>query len=225
MRDEELVAPEHEPGRPAAGEARAAGALHDVERGGEQHVAAEGEDHRRGVQRPQAAEAGPRQVEVERREGELPGEQVADQEAGDAPEDGGDGGDLDRAVHVARRAVVVRSRPLSPKEPFRTTMAAMTPAARNSRPWKAKAGSCDPISRTRPIAAASAAPATAMASANAARSSSPLAAIELDLPRAASRKNRPQASWARALVPYWSRTCVDSDQGDERPPRRQSVAP
>ena len=99
--DEELIAPEHEPGRPAAGEARVAGALHDVERGGEQHVAAEGEDHGRGVQRPQAAEVGPGQVEVERGEGQLPGDDVADEEAGDAPEHGGDGGHLDGAVHVA----------------------------------------------------------------------------------------------------------------------------
>ena len=70
-----------------------------------QHVAAEREDHRGGVQRPQPAEARPRQVEVERRNGELPGDDVADEEAGDAPEDGGDDGDLDRAIHVvaARR--------------------------------------------------------------------------------------------------------------------------
>ena len=69
--DEEVVAEHDEPRREVAGEPRAAGALHDVERGGEQHVAAEREDHRRGVQRPQAAERDPRQVEVERREGEL----------------------------------------------------------------------------------------------------------------------------------------------------------
>ena len=112
--DEELVAPDHEPGRPAAGEARVAGALHDIERGGEQHVAAEGEDHGRGVQRPQPAEAGPRQVEVERGEGELPGDDVADDEAGNAPDHGGDGGDLDGAVHVFVRGA--SARPVSPNE-------------------------------------------------------------------------------------------------------------
>ena len=66
--DEELVAPEHEPGRPAPREPRAAGALHDIERGGDQRIAAEGEDDGGGVQRPQAAEAGPGQIEIERRD-------------------------------------------------------------------------------------------------------------------------------------------------------------
>ena len=69
--DEEIVAEHHEPRREIAGEPRPAGALHDIERGGDQHVAAEGEDHRRGVQRAQAAERDEGQVEVERREGEL----------------------------------------------------------------------------------------------------------------------------------------------------------
>jgi hypothetical protein len=69
-----------------APQARAGGALHDVEAGGDQRVAAEGEDHRRGVQRPQPPEGRPRQVEVERREGELQRDDDADEEAGDAPE-------------------------------------------------------------------------------------------------------------------------------------------
>ena len=69
--DEEVVAEDDEPGREVAGQPRAAGALHDVERRRDQHVAAEGEDHRRGVQRAQAAEIGPGQVEVQGREGEL----------------------------------------------------------------------------------------------------------------------------------------------------------
>ena len=103
--DEQLVAPDHEPGRPAAGEARVASALHDIERGGEQHVAAKGEDHGGGVQRAQAAEAGPGQVEVQRGEGQLPGDEVADDEAGDAPDHGGNRGNLDRTVHVVVRSL------------------------------------------------------------------------------------------------------------------------
>jgi hypothetical protein len=49
--NEEIVAEHDEPGRKVAGEPRAAGALHDIERRADQYVAAEGEDHRRGVQR------------------------------------------------------------------------------------------------------------------------------------------------------------------------------
>lgn len=45
--DEEIVAQHHEPRRQIARDACARGLLHDVERGREQHVAAEGEDHRR----------------------------------------------------------------------------------------------------------------------------------------------------------------------------------
>ncbi len=84
--DEEVVAEDDEPGRERASQPRPAGALHDVEGGADQHVAAEGEDHRRGVQRPHPAEIDPGQVEVQRREGELRGDEQADGEAGDAPD-------------------------------------------------------------------------------------------------------------------------------------------
>ena len=103
--DEEIVAEHDEPRRQIADEPRARGALHDVERGGDQHVAAEGEDHRRRVQRTQAAEGGPRQIEIEDRQGELAGDVEADGEAGDAPEHGGDGREFDRAEIVVRLAV------------------------------------------------------------------------------------------------------------------------
>ena len=103
--DEEIVAEHDEPRRQIAGEPRAAGALHDIERGGDQHVAAEGEDHRRGVQRAQAAERDPRQIEIEDRKGQFAGDVEADGEAGDAPEHGGDGRELDRAHVVVRLAV------------------------------------------------------------------------------------------------------------------------
>ena len=94
--DEEVVAKHHEPRRNVAGEPRPAGALHHVERGADQHVAAEGEDHRRGVQRPDAAEREPGQIEIEDRKGELERRPQADCEARNAPEDGGDGRKLDR---------------------------------------------------------------------------------------------------------------------------------
>ena len=103
--DEEIVAEHHEPGRDVAGEARAAGALHHVERGRDQHVAAEGEDHRRGVQRPDAAERDPGQIEIEHRKGELERGPQADREAGDAPEHRGDGRELDRPHIVVGLAV------------------------------------------------------------------------------------------------------------------------
>ena len=69
--NEEIVAEHDEPWREIAGDARAARALHDVERGGEQNIAAESEDHRRGVQRPQTPEIDPGQIEIEKRESEL----------------------------------------------------------------------------------------------------------------------------------------------------------
>ena len=63
--DEQLVAPEHEPGEIAEGQLRAAGALDDIEAGADQRVAAKGEDHRRGVQRPQPAEIEPFEIGVQ----------------------------------------------------------------------------------------------------------------------------------------------------------------
>ena len=99
--DEQLVAPEHEPGEVAAEQAGAAGALHDVEGGGDQRVAAEGEDDRRGVQRPQAPEIEPG-LEVEVGKGELERDHDADQEADHAPEHRGDRAVADRPVHVVR---------------------------------------------------------------------------------------------------------------------------
>ena len=103
--DEEIVAEHDEPRRQIAGEPRAAGLLHDIERGRDQHVAAEREDHRRGVQRPQPAEAGPRQVEIERGPGQLRGDQEADGKAGDAPEHRHHGGEFDRTQIVVGPAV------------------------------------------------------------------------------------------------------------------------
>ena len=110
--DEEVVAEHHEPGRELAGEAGPAGPLHHVERGRDQHVAAEGEDHRRGVQRPDAAEIEPGQIEVERRTGEFERRPQADQESGDAPEHRERGRDLHRAEIVVRPAVDLLRRQL-----------------------------------------------------------------------------------------------------------------
>ena len=103
--DEEIVAEDDEPRREIAGETRPAGLLHDIERGRDQHVAAEGEDHRRSMQRPQPAEAGPRQVEIERRPRQLRRDQQPDRKSGDAPEHRHDGGELDRAHIVVGPAV------------------------------------------------------------------------------------------------------------------------
>ncbi len=54
------------------------------------------------MQRTQAPEAGPGQIEIENREGELPGDDVAHQEAGQSPEDSGNHAGADHAVGVAR---------------------------------------------------------------------------------------------------------------------------
>jgi GGDEF domain-containing protein len=66
-----------------------AGALDDMVGGGEQRAAAEREDHRIGVQRSQAAIAEPGDVKVQRRPGQLGGDDNADQHADDAPDDRG----------------------------------------------------------------------------------------------------------------------------------------
>jgi hypothetical protein len=70
-------------------------------------VVAEREDHRRGVKRAHASEADPRQVEIELRKGELPGDEIAGHEPGDAPDQSGDCRDLDRAIHI--RAIDLES--------------------------------------------------------------------------------------------------------------------
>ncbi len=88
--DDRLPAPEREGGEPIGEQAHVAGALDDVVRGREQAAAAEGEDHRIRVQRPQAAVAQPGDIEVQRRPGQLGGDEQPDQHADDAPYHGGD---------------------------------------------------------------------------------------------------------------------------------------
>ena len=114
MHDEEVVAEHDEPRREIAGEARAAGALHDIERGREQHVAAEGEDHRRGVQRPQAAEVEPGR-DVQPGKGEFEGDVDADRHARHAPEQRREGAELDGAEIVVRLAVDLERRLRRPR--------------------------------------------------------------------------------------------------------------
>ena len=88
--DDRLPAPERERREPIGEQAHMAGALDHVVRGREQAAAAEGEDHRIGVQRPQAAVAEPGDVEIQRRPGELGGDEQSDQHADHAPYHGGD---------------------------------------------------------------------------------------------------------------------------------------
>ena len=101
--DEQVIAPEHEPAEIAAPEPHRAGALHDVERGADQRVAAKGKDHRRGVQGPQPPEVrvtlGP--AEVQRGKGQLKRDEGADQKSHDAPEGGGDHPCADHAVEIS----------------------------------------------------------------------------------------------------------------------------
>ena len=107
--DEEIVAEHDKPRRDLAGQPRAAGALHDIERRRDQHVAAKREDHRRCVQRPQAAEGDPGQIEIENRKCQLKRDVESDGEAGNAPEHGGDGRELDRP-HVVVGLAIDRQR-------------------------------------------------------------------------------------------------------------------
>ncbi len=100
--DEQLVAPEHEPGEIAEGQPHPVGALDHIEARGDQRVAAEGEDHGGGMQRPQPAEIEPLKVRVPGREGELQRDDDADQKAHDPPEHRGDGAGPHHAVEIAR---------------------------------------------------------------------------------------------------------------------------
>ena len=99
--DEQLVAPEHEPGSPAPGKTRARRALHHIERARDQSVAAEGEDDGRGVERAQTAKSGPGQIEVEDGKGELPGDEVADEEPSETPEHRGDDAGANDAIGIS----------------------------------------------------------------------------------------------------------------------------
>ena len=99
--EEQLVAPEHEPGEIAAEQPRATSPLHDVEGGGDQRVAAEGEDDGRRMQRTDAAEIEPG-FDIQVGKGELGGDDDPDQQPDRAPEHGGDHAVADRLVHVAR---------------------------------------------------------------------------------------------------------------------------
>ncbi|CRQ73967.1 hypothetical protein PAERUG_P45_London_17_VIM_2_12_12_01303 [Pseudomonas aeruginosa] len=101
--DRRLPAPEHEARQGIGDQPHAAGALHHVEGGGEQRAAAEGEDHQAGVDRADAAEAGPGQVEVERRPDQLGGDEHPEAHAEDAPDQGHQGELADDVVVVAVR--------------------------------------------------------------------------------------------------------------------------
>ena len=72
--DDQLPAPEVQPGQRVAEHPRLEQPLHRVVDAGEADVPAEREDHRVGVQRPQPPERGPRQPEVRRPPGDLQGD-------------------------------------------------------------------------------------------------------------------------------------------------------
>lgn len=117
--DEQVVAPENEPRPHTPGNARAAGALHDIEAGGEQHIAAEGEDDGGGMERPHTAEIRPAMVgKIEKaRPGQLQRDDQADKESGDTPEDRGDDAIFDQRVLIA--GLVKRVAPFQSARPER----------------------------------------------------------------------------------------------------------
>jgi hypothetical protein len=98
--DEDLVAPEHEPGEALRKEPRPAGPLHHVKARRHQGRAAEGEDHGRGVKRPHAPEVEEgREIEVG--ESQLQRDDHAHEEADAAPKHGEDRAVADRLVEIA----------------------------------------------------------------------------------------------------------------------------
>ncbi|MNF83485.1 hypothetical protein D3C84_658100 [compost metagenome] len=102
--DHQLPAPEGEGGQSVGDQADLAGALHRVIGGGEQCAAPEREDHRIGVQRAQTPEAGPGQVEVEFRPGQLGGYENADPHPDDSPDHRHDGELADHLVVIGGTA-------------------------------------------------------------------------------------------------------------------------
>jgi hypothetical protein len=107
--DEEVVAPEDEPGRDVAGKPGAAGALHDVEGRRDQRVAAHGEDHTRGVDRAQATEIDEGKIPVQDRKGELARDVEAGEHARNGPEERRDDAVLHDLVIVALAVVSPRT--------------------------------------------------------------------------------------------------------------------
>ena len=113
--DEDVVVPEDELREALAAEQiLAAGALHGVERGGEQDVAAKREDNGRGVDRPQAPEARPLKAEIQRRKSELQRDEDAGQEADDTPEHCSDDEESDGVfviTHIFRHPLAAQGGP------------------------------------------------------------------------------------------------------------------
>ncbi|MNM54755.1 hypothetical protein D3C81_658830 [compost metagenome] len=85
QQDHQLPGPESESCQAWREQGGLAGALDRIIGSGEQCATTEGEDHRVGVQRSQAAEAGPGEVEVERRPDELRGKKNAEPHPDDSP--------------------------------------------------------------------------------------------------------------------------------------------
>ncbi|MNZ17650.1 hypothetical protein D3C78_346440 [compost metagenome] len=104
QQDDQLPAPESERGQPWCEEGGLAGALHRIIGGGEQCAAAEREDHRIGMQWAQAAEAGPGEVEVKGRPGELGGDEDAEPHPDDSPHHRHDGELADHLVVIGGTA-------------------------------------------------------------------------------------------------------------------------
>ena len=100
--DHRLPAPEGEGRQLVGNQPHLSGALHHIVRGRKQRAAPERENHRVGVQRTQAPEAGPGQVEIENREGELGGDKDANQHPHDTPHDRHDGKLANDLVVVGR---------------------------------------------------------------------------------------------------------------------------
>ena len=98
---EQIVAEQHEPWAELVRQPRARRALHHVERGRDQRIAAEAEDDAGRMHRPQPAKTRPRRIERQVGIGQQPRHPVADEHGDDTPDHGGDNAELGRRVVIA----------------------------------------------------------------------------------------------------------------------------
>ena len=98
--EKQVVADQHEPGAQLIGKPGAAGALHDMERGGNQGIAAKGEDHAGGVHRADPAIAHPGVAEGGVRPDHQGCNPKADPHGKQPPDHGKSDADLGRVVVI-----------------------------------------------------------------------------------------------------------------------------
>ena len=102
--DEQLIAPEHEPGEVPAKQLLARRALNHPETGADQGIPTKGKNDSGGVQGAQPPKIQIR-FKIQVRPGQLSGDDNADQKANDTPEQGRDDTIADRPIDIVRRCI------------------------------------------------------------------------------------------------------------------------